>query len=69
MHGLGWTDTEQDSQDVYTGYPLGQGRVEAGAALLDKREMERRRVGDGLDVVGRSEVGIRTGDCRMLPTI
>jgi hypothetical protein len=65
--GLGRADTEQDSQDLWMGYPLRQGRVEAAAALLDKAEMECRRVGDGLDVIIRSKVGIGPGDCRKLP--
>ena len=65
--GLGRADAQQDSQDLWMGYPLRQGRVEAAAALLDKAEMECRRVGDGLDVVRRSEVGIGPGYCRKLP--
>jgi hypothetical protein len=63
MHGLGRADAEQDSQDHRIGDSQGQCRVEAGAALLDKAEMERRRVGDGLDVVRISY--IERGDCRM----
>src|ERR1700732_1897104 len=62
-------DTEQDSQDLWMGYPLGQGRVEAAAAYLDEGEMECRRVGDRLDVIKRSEVGIGSGNCRMLPSV
>src|SRR5580692_10695499 len=53
--GLGRADTEQDPQDLWMGYPLGQGRVEAAAAYLDEGEMECRRVGDCLDVIKRSE--------------
>jgi hypothetical protein len=67
--GLGRADTEQDPQDLWMGYPLGQGRVEAAAAYLDEGEMECRRVGDCLDVIKRSEVGIGSGNCRMLPSV
>src|ERR1700720_345606 len=67
--GLGRADTEQDPQDLWMGYPLGQGRVEAAAAYLDEGEMECRRVGDRLDVIKRSEGGIGSGNCRMLPSV
>jgi hypothetical protein len=67
--GLGRADTEQDPQDLWMGYPLGQGRVEAAASYLDEGEMECRRVGDCLDVIKRSEVGIGSGNCRMLPSV
>lgn len=67
VHGLGRADAEQDSQDHRIGYPLGQCRLEAGAALLEKAEMERHRVGDGLDVAIGSIVGIGSGDCWKLP--
>jgi hypothetical protein len=67
VHSLGRADAEQDSQDLWMGYSLGQCWVEAGAALLDKAEMERRRVGDRLNVIRGSEVGIASGDCRKFP--
>ena len=51
--GLGRADTEQDPQDLWMGYPLGQGRVEAAATYLDEGEMECRRVGT-----------VPVGDCR-----
>ena len=51
MGGLGRADTEKDKQDLWAGYLLGQRRIEAAAALLDRGEVERRRVGDGLDVL------------------
>ena len=53
MHRLCRADTEQDSQDHRIGDPLGLCRVEAGATLLDRGEMERRSVGDRLEVVLR----------------
>jgi hypothetical protein len=65
--GLGRADTEQDPQDLWMGYPLGQGRVVAAAAYLYEGEMKCRRVGDCLDV--RSEVGIGSGNCRLLPSV
>ena len=67
VHGLGRADTEQDEQNLRVGDLLGQCRVETGAALLDHGEMERRRVGNGLDVVLGSEVGIGPGNCRKMP--
>jgi hypothetical protein len=63
---LGRADTEQDSQDHWIGDPQGQCRVEARAALLDKGEMECRRVGDRLDLVLIVCIGIGSGNCRML---
>ena len=67
VRGLGWADTEQDSQHFRIGDPLSQRWVEAGATLLDKRKMEARRVGDRLDVVIGGEVAIVSGNCRKLP--
>jgi hypothetical protein len=63
VHGLGRADAEQDPQHHWIGDPQGQCRVKAAAALLDKAETERRRVGDGLDVVLISYID--RGDCRM----
>src|ERR1700730_3838946 len=68
VHGLGRADAQQDPQDHWIGDSQCQCRVKAGAALLDKAEMERRRVGDGLDVGLTSWISIRyidRGDCRM----
>jgi hypothetical protein len=64
MHRLGRADTEQDSQDHRIGDPLGLCRVEAGATLLDRGEMERRSIGDRLEVVLRRQVEIAPGDRR-----
>src|SRR2546428_11819431 len=49
------------------GNPLRQRWVDAGAALLDEREVEARRVGDRLDVVSGGEVAIVSGNRRKLP--
>ena len=65
--GLGRADAKQDSQDYWIGNPQGQGRVDAGAALLNEAEMERRRVGDGPDVLVRLCIGVGFGDCQKLP--
>ena len=67
VHRLGWADTEQDAQHFCTGHSLGQRRVKAGAALLDKRKMEARRVGDGLNVVIGRKVVIISGNGWKLP--
>ena len=72
VHGFGRADAEQDPQDHWIGDPLGQGWIEAGAALLDKAEVECRRVGDGLDVLTRRTTrrtifGLGPGDCRKRP--
>ena len=49
------------------GDPLRERRVEAGAALLDEGEVEAGRVGDRLEVVGRGEVVVASGNRRKLP--
>ena len=67
VHDLGAADAEQDAQHLRVGDPLGQRGVEAGAALLDEREVEARRVGDRLEVVRRGEVGVGSGNRRKLP--
>jgi hypothetical protein len=67
MHGLGRANAEQDSQDHRIGDLQGQGRIEAGAALLDRGKMECRGVGDGLNMRFILYVGIGSGDCRMRP--
>jgi len=48
MHGLGGAYTDQDSEDFRMGRPLCQRGVEAGATLLDGREVEACRVRDRL---------------------
>ena len=53
VHDLGAPDAEQDPQHLGMGDPLGELRVEAGAALLDEGEVEAGRVGDCL-VSGRA---------------
>src|SRR5919198_1267907 len=37
---LGGPDAEQDPQDLGVAHPLRQRRIQAGAALLDEREVE-----------------------------
>ena len=69
VHRFGRADADQDAQHFHTAGPLRHCRVEAVAALLDRRKVESRRVGDRLDVIGRGQVGIGSGDCRKLPTI
>ena len=54
VHGLGGTNADQDSQDFDMGCPLRHRGVKARPALFDGREMKSRRVGDCLDVPGRS---------------
>ncbi len=58
MHCLGGPDTEQDSQRLIMGDPLGERRVQACTALLDEPEVEARRIGDRLQVVRRSKVAV-----------
>src|SRR6516165_12405638 len=65
--GLGWTDAEQDSQNLRVGYSLSQLGVEAAAPYLDEPKVECRRVGDRLDVEQRAEVVIVPGNGRKLP--
>ena len=48
-------------------YPLGKRRVKAVATLFDSRHVEARRIRNCLDVGGRGEIGIGSGDCRKLP--
>src|SRR6059036_2164925 len=58
MHRLCWADADQDSQDFGTGCSLCHRRIAAVPALLDRRHVECRRVGNRLDVGIRTEVGI-----------
>src|SRR5271165_2844469 len=67
VHRLARADAEQDQQDLRMGDPLRQRRIETGAALLDQGEMERRRVGDGLEMVLIGCIGIGSGDRLELP--
>ena len=69
MHGLGWADTEQDSQDLRVGYSLSQLGIEAGATLLNPSKVKARREGDRIDEVGVIRVIISSGNSRMPPNI
>ena len=69
MHGLRRADADQDSQHFHTSGPLRHRWVEAVSTLFDGREVESRRVGNCLDVLGRVQIGIRSGDCRKLPSM
>src|SRR5207245_8572085 len=50
VHCLSRADAKQYPQDLWTGDSLSQRWVEAVAPLLDKGEMESRRVGDRLNM-------------------
>ena len=71
MHDLGSADAEEDSQNFEAGYLLRQGRVKAGATLLNKAKVKSGREGDRLDVVTGvvriAEFGIISGNGSMLP--
>src|ERR1019366_4464168 len=67
MHDLGSANTEQDSQNFQTGYPLRQFWVEAASTLLDGRKVKAGCVADGLQEVLRFEVFVGSGNCRVLP--
>ena len=69
VHCLGWADTEHDSQHFRIRDALGQRRIEAGAALLNKGKVEPCREGDRFDEVGIVRVGISSGNCGMQPVI
>src|SRR4029077_11229213 len=69
VHCLGWANTEHDSQDFRIGHPLSQGRIEAGAALFNKRKVEPCREGDRVDKVGVVRISISSGNCRMQPMV
>src|SRR5579872_5070080 len=69
VHCLGWTDTEDDSQNFWVGYSLSKCRVEAGATLLNKDKVEASREGDRFDEVSVVRVSISSGNCGMLPNI
>ena len=78
VHRFAGPDTEQNSQDFRITDLLSERRVEAGAALLDKREMKTSRERDRLQVGGYAfgvvaaqrtprGVRIRSGNRRVLP--
>src|ERR1700730_10006293 len=80
VRGLGWADTEHDSQNFWVIYPLGRFRVEASAAYLNKGKVKARAEGDHLEVGFNpglrgggnrtpGGVSIGSGNCWMLPTI
>jgi hypothetical protein len=49
VHGLAGSNTEQDSQYFEIRHLLSECRIETGAALLNKSEMEARRKGNRLE--------------------
>ena len=53
VHDLRSADTEDDLKDFQAAGFLRHRRIEAGAALLDKRKVKSRREGDHLDVIAR----------------
>ena len=67
MHGLSGADADQNPQDLNTRCSLCHGGIKAISTLFDRRKMESRRVRDCLDVLGRVQIGISSGDCRKLP--
>src|ERR1700686_3992644 len=69
MSRLSRADTKQDSQYLRVGYPLGQRWIEAVTALFDSRHVESSRIGNRLDVGVRSQIGVRSRDCRKLSLI
>src|ERR1700687_2537429 len=69
VHCLGWTNTEEDSQNFWVAYPLSKPRVEACATLLNKAKVEARSESDRVDQVSVVCVSISSRNCRMLPDI
>src|ERR1022692_2928937 len=59
-------DAHHDFQDLDAGRLLGKRRVQAGAALLNRRKVKRGRVGNRLDVSGGFEIVVGSGDTRKL---
>jgi hypothetical protein len=57
MHNLGSTNTEHDSQNFQTSYPLRHLWVEAAAALLDGCKVKARCVGNRLKETSRLRIG------------
>jgi hypothetical protein len=64
VHGLGRPDAEQNAQHLGVVHALGERRVEAGSALLDRREVEPGGVGDRLEVLVGFQVVVRAWDGR-----
>lgn len=62
MADLVAADPEGDPQHFRARHLLAKGCIEAGARLLYEPEMERSGVGDGLDMVIRSEIRVVPGD-------
>src|ERR1700730_3773938 len=67
--GLGWPDTEQDSQNFGVGDPLSQLRIKAGPTLLNKGKGEPCREGNRVDEFGVFRVIVSSGNCCMQPRI
>src|SRR6185312_12830142 len=57
MGDLGPTDAQQDPQNLHISYPLREHGIQASSALLDKRKMKSRGIGNGLCEV-RNIVGL-----------
>src|SRR5262249_59885773 len=49
--------------------PGSESRIRGGTGLQKKPKVSRRRKGDRFDEFGVGRVGIRSGNCRMLPNI
>src|SRR5438477_7440853 len=71
MHDLRSPDAEENSKNFQIGYLLCQGRVKAGATLLNKAKVKSGRESDRLDmvtgVVRIAQFGVVSGNGRMLP--
>ena len=52
VHGFAGANAQENAENFQVGDFLREGRVETGAALLDKTKMETGGVGDGLKVSG-----------------
>src|SRR2546426_1039084 len=67
MSCLRRADAEHDSQHFHVGHPLGQRGIETVATLFDSRKVECCGVGDRLKEVRVVQIGVGSGNCRMLP--
>ena len=67
VHDFGPADAQHDAQNFHIGYPLCQRSIKTGSTLLDKCEVESRRVGDGLDVCIDGHVGVAEFEFRIVP--
>src|SRR5215475_2025392 len=67
VHRLGRSDADQDAKNLDTGDPLSEGWIQAGAALLDRREVESSGVGDELQVGCRCQVLVSSWYRGVLP--